>query len=74
MEGLDTSRREARSTLRVLEYFSYLRDVKDEHNIKQDKIYNADETPLPVSNPVRYFIRPKGLNHSHTIRTDKYSV
>ena len=48
VQGMDTSRDRSKCTARVIEYFSYLRDLLLEYNFRDDKIFNCDETPCPI--------------------------
>ena len=74
VEGLDISRQMGRSTIRMLEYFSYLRDLLFQNKFKQSKIYNIDETPCPLNNIPRYSLWSKAVKDAHVLQPDNRMV
>ena len=74
VEGLDISRINGRSTARVIEYFSCLRDLMETHKFKQSQIFNLDETPCPISNIPRYSVWIKQLKDAHIMQPDNRLV
>lgn len=74
VQGLDISRQEGRSTARLIEYYSCLRDMMFENKFKQHKIYNLDETPCPVDNIPRYSIWHKSVKSVHITQSDNRQV
>ena len=74
VEGLDISRQEGRSSARIIEYYSILRDMLFGQNFKQSKIFNLDETPCPINNIPRYSIWKKDIKDAHVSQPDNRMV
>ena len=58
----------------MLQYYSYLRDVLRDNNVKQSKIYNIDETPCALNDIPRYSIWPKDKKEAHVTQPDSRLV
>ena len=74
VQGLDISRQEGRSTARLIEYYSCLRDMLFNNKFKQSKIYNLDETPCPIDNVPRYSLWHKSIKEAHVTQSDNRMV
>ena len=74
VQGLDVSSQIGRSTARVIEYYSILRDNLFNHKIKQSKIYNLDETPCPIVKIPHYSIWHKSVKEAHVTHSDNRMV
>jgi hypothetical protein len=70
VQGMDTSRDRSKCTARVIEYFSYLRDLLVEYNFRDDKIFNCDETPCPIVTIISESIWIKGVKDAHVKQAD----
>ena len=58
----------------MLEYFIFYRDLKEVHNIRDDRIFNLDETPCPVDNIPTRGIVPKSLKEAHISNSSNRQV
>ena len=70
VEGLDVSREKGRSTARVIEYYSFMRDLLVDVVFKQGRIFNLDETPNPLSDIAKYSIWAKHIKEAHVMQPD----